>query len=137
MTSPSLDSAVTLLKFRVFVGFNECIGDLDQQRFQVSTRAGNSGGFNLSATAVVARTTACPGAEMFRRRKHGHIDTNFRNECNGGHRIGREARNGTNQLQRVGVWLGKTVDLGFNQFTMMFDLVNVVETFTKLNRLFS
>lgn len=55
-----LNSTVTLSVFRVFVGLDDSICDLNQQRPQITSGAGDSSGLYRFAALVVTRTTACP-----------------------------------------------------------------------------
>ena len=77
VTTTSFDSAVTVFAFGVFVGFDDSVGHLNQKGFEVSTDAGDAGGFALAAALVVARATASPRTEVFSRWEHGHISTDF------------------------------------------------------------
>ena len=51
----SLDSAVAFLAFGIFVGFDDGVGDLNQQRFQVATGTGDAGRFHADIRAGVFR----------------------------------------------------------------------------------
>ena len=61
----SLDSAVAFLAFGIFVRFNDGIGDLNQQRFQVAASTGDAGGFHLFIALVIPRTAPGPGNQVF------------------------------------------------------------------------
>ena len=77
VSATSLDSAVAFLAFRIFVGFNDRIGDLNQQRFQVASGTGDAGGFHLLAALVISGAAASPGNQMLCGREHRHIHANL------------------------------------------------------------
>ena len=43
----SLDSAIVFFAFRVFIGFDNCICDLDKQKIQIGASIGNTCGFTF------------------------------------------------------------------------------------------
>ena len=60
VAATSLNSAVTLSAFRVFVGLDDSVCDLNQQRLQITSGAGDASGLYRFAALVVTRTAACP-----------------------------------------------------------------------------
>ena len=80
VTTPGFDPAVAFLALRVLVGFDDSVCHLNQEGFEVSTGARDTGGFAFAATLVVARTATRPRAEVLCRREHGHIHADFGNK---------------------------------------------------------
>ena len=72
-----LDSAVAFLAFGIFVGFDNRVGDLNQQRFQVASGTGDAGGFHLLAALVISGAAASPGNQMLCGREDRHIHANL------------------------------------------------------------
>ena len=103
VTATSLYSTVTFLEFRVFVGFNNSVSELNQERFEINTSARDTSRLRFSTAFVIARTAASPRAEVLRRRKNRHIGTNFRDNSDSGYRIGGKAGSGTKKTQRMGI----------------------------------
>lgn len=91
----SLDSAIVFFAFRVFIGFDNRISNLHKERFQVGPGARNAGRLHFPCTLIVAGATPSPGNQIFSRREHGHIDANFREDCDGGHWVSRDTRHST------------------------------------------
>jgi len=101
MPAASLDTTITHAEFRVILGFNNSIGDLNEKKFKTGTSLGDTKRFYFVAALVVARAVTRPRNEILNRREHGHIDADFSDNGNGGHRILVEARNGVNQVKRL------------------------------------
>ena len=64
VTPVRLDAAITLGKFRMILGIDESVSDLDKKRLQASARLGNTGRFNMLGASIVSGTAASPGHEM-------------------------------------------------------------------------
>ena len=122
------DSAVTLTKFGMVFGLYHGIGNLNQKRFKTSAGFGDTGRLDATAALVIARAAAGPGNEILRRREHGHIDADFGNHGDGGHRVVVEARDGVNQIKRGCERRNDTIDFIFNSGSVRNEFVDVVET---------
>ena len=64
VTPMRLDAAITLDKFRVILGIDESVSDLNKKRFQATARLGNTGRLDMFGASVVSGTAASPGNEM-------------------------------------------------------------------------
>lgn len=54
------------MEFRMFFRFNQCIGNLDKKRFQITVSARNTSGFYLAVALVIARVVADSGDKALR-----------------------------------------------------------------------
>ena len=135
VTTADLNPAITLFAFRVLIRYDDSICDLDQEWLEECASTRNPGRFTLATTLVVAGTTASPRGKVLRRRKHGHISADFRNDRDGGHRIGGKARNGMKQGKQLGVWRGKAQNFILDTFSMRLNFVDMLEAFAKLGGL--
>ena len=54
VTAVRLDAAVANAEFRVILGFNDSVGDLDKNRLQVGTRFGDTGGLDGFTALVIS-----------------------------------------------------------------------------------
>ena len=82
---------------------------------------------NFAAALVVARAATCPRHKILSRREHGHIDADFSDNGNGGHRVLVEARNGVNQIKGGCERRGDSADFRFDVRPMQFEFVDVVK----------
>ena len=73
---------------------------------------------------------------MFCGRKHRHIRTDFRDQCDGGHHIPRKAGDSLKQFQLIRVLLRQTKDFLFHIGLVGFQLIQVLQAFPKLYSLF-
>ena len=64
MTPVGLDATVALNKFRVILGIDESVGDLNKKRFQAAACMRNTGRLDMLGASVVSGTAASPGNEM-------------------------------------------------------------------------
>ena len=64
VTPVRLDAAITLDKFRVILGIDESVSDLNKKRLQAAARLGNTGRLDMLGASVVSGTAASPGNEM-------------------------------------------------------------------------
>ena len=136
MASASLDTAVTDAEFRVILGFNDSIGDLNKGGFKAGAGSGDAGRFDFNITLVISGAATRPGDEILGRRENGHIDADFGDDSDSGHRILIETGDGMNQVEG-GLERGdEAVDFSDDLRTMVFKLIDVVETLTKLDGLF-
>ena len=56
----SLDAAVANAEFGVILGFNDGVGDLDKNRFQVGTRLGDAGGLDGFIAFIISGAATRP-----------------------------------------------------------------------------
>ena len=136
VTAAGFDSAVTFTKFGVIFGLNHGIGNLNQKRFQTSTGFGDTSRLDVTAALVIARAAAGPRDEILGRREHGHIDTDFGNERNCSHWILVEARDGVDQIKSGCERRNDSADFNFNDSSVRFELVDVIEALAKFDGLF-
>ena len=64
VTPVGLDAAITLDKFRVILGIDESVSDLNKKRLQVTACLRNTGRLDMLGASVVSGTAASPGNEM-------------------------------------------------------------------------
>ena len=129
MSAPGFESAIAFLALGVFVGLDNTIGNLDENRLQVRTSPGDAGRFHFAIALVIAGAAARPGNKMLGRRKHGHIRTNLGKDCNSSHRITRKAGYRPNQVKLDRVRLAQAKDFLFHIFLMCANLINVAQAF--------
>ena len=60
VAAESLDSAVASAKFRVILGFNDSVGDLDKSRLQARARSRDSGGLDGFIALVTSGAVTRP-----------------------------------------------------------------------------
>ena len=69
-------------------------------------------------------------------RKHRHIRTDFRDQCDSGHNVSGKAGDSLQQFQLIRVLLRQTKDFFFDIGFMGFQLIQVLQAFPKLYSLF-
>lgn len=133
----SLDSAVAFFAFGIFVGFDDRIGNLNQQRFQVAASTGDASGFHLPVTLVIPRAAASPGNQVLRGGKYRHIHADLGDESNSCQWSSRKPRDSANQFQLVRVRFRKPKDFGFDMLPVFIELVDMQQTFLEFDSLFT
>lgn len=116
MPTTSLDPAVAFLAFGIFVRFNDRIGDLNQQRFQVA---------------------ASPGNQVLRGGKYRHVHADLGDESNSCQWSSRKTRDSADQFQLVRVRFCKAKDFCFDILPVFIELVDVQQTFLEFGGLFT
>ena len=117
------EQKIAVLNFRMLSRLANGESALHKQRLEESARTGDTSGFLLACALIVLRNKTCPRTEMFRRRKHGHIHANFRD--NGNSRRGLDTRNGRNEVNLRTELLGKRRDERIGFSTSFVNGVNV------------
>ena len=87
VTTTSLEPAIAFLAFRVFVGLDDSVCDLNEDGLEIRASPGDAGRFHFAVALVIARAAARPGNQMLSGRKHRHIRTDLRKNRNCGHGI--------------------------------------------------
>ena len=92
-------AAVTVRKFRTFLGFDQSICNLHQNWFKVGTRTENSSGIDSETALVIAGTVSRPREEVFDCGEDRHICPDLRESLNSSKRVLIETMHGTDKSQ--------------------------------------
>ena len=77
MATVRFDTAVTFREFRMILGTDQTIRDLNKERFEAGSCLGDPSGFDMIGTSVVSGAAASPGNEVFGRRENRHVGTDL------------------------------------------------------------
>lgn len=135
VTTVSFDAAVANAEFRVILGFNDSVGDLNKKRFQVGARFGDAGRLDSFIALVVSGAATRPRDEILGRREHGHINADFRDDGDSRHGIVVESRDGVNQVEGGCERGDEAVNFDFDFRTVLLKFIDMVETLTEFDSL--
>ena len=104
VSAPFSEREIAVSDFRVFLGFGNGDGTLDKQRLDVSSAMADSCSLFLPGTFIVLRGKARPRTQVLIRWKHGHINTDFRDNRSSSENV-TDTGNSRNQLKLRQVFL--------------------------------